>query len=558
MRFSQLIADIAAGTLRAAPGVLVTLGPGDELGVYSSHSRSTTAVEGPVTVDALLHASLIVQHADEPSLPNGSVPDAHDWNSGWPAPSAEGTLLLTLEEALILPPGTTITESKLLILRFLAATTPQVGTALIGVVRDSSRLLSLAPTEGLAELLETIPDRTTRLSLFGTAKHGWQTHDPAATTGPLSPAVGITVVRKRHQYVATTPVLPSPGAIGSSLMTAAGIRPTATEARLVAAAEAYERHVAGVIHAPDLLAGTLDELEGAEDPDTFISFTAWQRDAHRELTVFRPDEKRVWAASRAPCGSRRYVLADLVFYPFGTPSSLRHTSATSSGVAAHMTRRDAELAAWAELVERDAFMRHWLARRPGRFVEFPKPPNEYAQMLADVRDAGWNTRLIQLGESPDLPVLCLVATKDGGVVLGAAAGVPERAAVSALRETWAALKATNPHEAVPQPDAVRTPTDHRRLYQRGNVATEVAFLDGADEVVSIRDLRPLDRLPASCITYAWPWHVSRPFHVVRVLDPQMIPITFGFEREPLGRDDVGDILASRGESGRGMMPHPFG
>ena len=79
-----------------------------------------------------------------------------------------------------------------------------------------------------------------------------------------------------------------------------------------------------------------------------------------------------------------------------------------------------------------------------------------------------------------------------------------------------------------------------------------------DETVDLSDLPALPPPHADAVVYRWPAAYCRPFIVTRVLDVNLIPITFGFEREPLGRQDVKLLLAESGRDGHALMPHPFG
>ena len=558
MTADELAAALTARELRPSPGVLVALDLQGRLTICVAASFPAPVVDHVDDLDELLEHRLLAPTAS--SRPSASPPGLtiHDWNDGWPL--ASGTVLLqTLEEALILAENTPVDERRLLTLRFLASVAPQVGAILIRAVRGSMRLIDFTPTEASARLVATTPIPQNTTALLPRDQDRWHLYDPNAISGPLSPAIALSSSRHGRQFIATTAVLPSPAGIGRPLMTAAGVRESSAEAELVAAAEATERYAAGVIHGPDLRVGSFNDLEDAVHPDRFVAFLDWQRELFPELRAFDEDAERVWvSATSRQDHDRCCLLADLVFYPFGDAHSLRHVGCTSSGVAAHMTVTQATRSAWAELVERDAFMRHWLGRRPGRSVRFPAPPVEYAQMRADVERRGWDVRLLQLGKSPDHPVLCAFATREDGVILGAGAGDPAAAAVSALREVWSAVGAERGELLSVEPHDVRTPSEHRRLYQCGGLGSEVAFLAECDEEIDIATLLPLRDPPSRCVRYVWPSRITRPFRVARVLDPDLIPITFGYQREPLGRPDVAAILQERGASGRNMLPHPFG
>ncbi len=59
------------------------------------------------------------------------------------------------------------------------------------------------------------------------------------------------------------------------------------------------------------------------------------------------------------------ALESLALDDAGSPARSRH------GVAAHFTEAEARRGAYGELVERDAFLYHWMTERPGRAVASP-------------------------------------------------------------------------------------------------------------------------------------------------------------------------------------------
>ncbi|HEX4463201.1 MAG TPA: YcaO-like family protein [Solirubrobacterales bacterium] len=543
-----VLSQLLSGELLAAPGVMVVRKDNGEIlvlvtgGMLGVEARS---IEDP---GELLDLGLIVERGGQPGFTSAGV---QDWNGGWSeALTAGKRFFVSLDRALDLSAEMDASARRKLILRFLAGLPPDQGSSLLEVLNGSSEVLSLMPTWQLLDRLREMR-RTGSVPLLITAQH--PPCSVETVTGPMSPALHITEREAKGQHMAFTAVLPSPSGIGLPPATAVGVKATSEEARLVATAEAYERYAAGVVAPSDVVVSSFADLEDAVPPNTVVAYASWQYRLHDDLMPFDAHEPRVWAWAAAG-GRRRAVLADLVFYPFGSGGSMRHTDANSSGMAAQVTSSKAIDAAYLELVERDAFMRHWLATRPGRRVDISSPPDQYRTMHEDLASAGWHVYVLQLGESPTESVLCVVAERRKMLVLGAAAGDPFGAAVRAMSEVWASVRLSDAPEDVPEVDAVRSPSDHRKLYRWGGYAEEVEFLWEGDETVKIEDL--MAAKPPTSIVYEWPTEYTQPFTVVRVIDPDLIPLTFGYQREPLGRADVAEMIVGRADVHH-MIPHPF-
>ncbi|MBE2318365.1 YcaO-like family protein [Solirubrobacter sp. CPCC 204708] len=531
--------------LTAAAGVLVAETADDELVVVLSSVWKDVVVTAKSLEDLL--AEGLLTRAVDPGRDH-----LRGWAAGWPD-EREDTLLVALESALFLPAALSRQERRIACARFIGSCPPPLAKVLRDVLRGMTRLLALTPSHDFSP---SPPADARDPHLLGPGG-SWQRIALDAPTGPLAPARWVRSRLVAGQHIAIAEVLPSLGALDAPTMTGTGIRADEESAKLVAIAEAHERHAAGSIDSGSLVVAALSDRDDAVAPDRFVAFADWQLDKHRDLAPFSPDERRLWVRCQAADGSSKLVLADLIFYPFGTGEAQRHVGATSSGVAAHRTPQAARAAAWEELLERDAFMRHWLARTPGRRLAGVPRSAELDGMSEDLRSAGWTVHMVQLGTTPSVAAFCAVAERDGNLVLGASVGDPAQACCAALRESWAGVRLPREREVVPEPDEVRSPSDHRRLYRWGNYAAEARFLWETDETVEVDGIAPVKIAPDDALFYDWPVALTRPFAVSRALSPQVVPITFGFEREPLGRADVRAMLLERECDGVGMMPHPF-
>jgi hypothetical protein len=122
-----------------------------------------------------------------------------------------------------------------------------------------------------------------------------------------------------------------------------------------------------------------------------------------------------------------------------------------------------------------------------------------------------------------------------------------------------ALAQTGYEPAVIDPREVRRPADHAALYSdpvwrqrldwmlRGTVVDLTAF-PGTQWI----------HLPPLAATYSYPT-TGMPIHVIRVLDPSLIPLTFGDDADPDGRADLTDLWRRSGRPTSGPLePHPLG
>ena len=220
-------------------------------------------------------------------------------------------------------------------------------------------------------------------------------------------------------------------------------------------------------------------------------------------------------------------------------------------------------------------MWHWVQGvAPRRLAEAPLP-EPTRDRLAAVRAAGWEPVLADLGLDTVPVVLCLLRAP-GRLALGlAAARNVADAAAKALGEGLmiGRMGAENPLAALADPEAVRSPEDHLALHHHPDHAPAHEFLFAGEEVDS-REIaapdEPLAELLASVgepLFVAYDAPVVRPFRVVRAIVPGLVPVSFGWDQEPLGLARLAAPVRTRDgrELGRRLdlreagpvLPHPF-
>ncbi|HZW13801.1 MAG TPA: YcaO-like family protein [Noviherbaspirillum sp.] len=146
--------------------------------------------------------------------------------------------------------------------------------------------------------------------------------------------------------------------------------------RSLSPALTYDKAIAEAVERHAFSAPMGCRWEQADALDRFIppaSIVRYDRSQYRRKHFpFRPfsiKERRPWVqAQDANGGSTSWVLADCIFHANAFPAGYRnqlYTHATSSGCASATSIEQASLHAAMELVERDAFMRHWFSQSGG-------------------------------------------------------------------------------------------------------------------------------------------------------------------------------------------------
>lgn len=343
-----------------------------------------------------------------------------------------------------------------------------------------------------------------------------------------------------------------------------------------ASAEAIERLAWNTLGATVRARGA--ELSDACDPSAHIGYSAAQ---YRRLDFpFRPyAEERAYHWVRAVAladDAQAWMPADLVharatLAAAGLAENHPLTYATSSGCAAGASVQDATGRALLELVERDAFMRHWLAQRPGAALAEDSLPADIQARLRRLRDLPCEIG-VQALDSGWAHVYLAWVRDDARpfATLGAAAGLdPAEALARAVAELESRVLAwTRGHApGLRQPSLARTPADHfdlyglRRYYRRADAlfdarATAADFpglaagrpMAGAllDRLIA-GGVSPLivDLTTSACVLD----HGRRWLHVVKAFAPGLVPLSFGHGLEPLG------MVAQAHR--RALFPHPF-
>jgi ribosomal protein S12 methylthiotransferase accessory factor len=356
-----------------------------------------------------------------------------------------------------------------------------------------------------------------------------------------------------------------------------------------AEAEAIERE--GFYAPQNIVQGAMHEHnQGAWGtlihPERFCKYSPaqYQRKGFR-YQPFNPLHTYAWAQgvnllTQAPA----LVLAELVFATkalkgLGCPVDHPFGLMTSSGCAAGLTKEDAIYRGLLEVIERDAFMRHWLAQKGGQIVNPQTYPAPIQQAIEAVERTGAMT-LVQRLTSPWAEVALVSVkhpTKHFTTMATSAALSFERAVLGALDEIETRVFdfIHGPSIEVPEPRQVVGVEDHYRLYadkSHFNKADSVLFpnnkpLSKARSAALFQPSEPAQSEQLAILLARFKTQGIAPvsvtmtpqhntvdqgrtkLEVVKVLVPDCVPLYFGYGYEPLGMIGEYDSAA--------FFPHPF-
>jgi len=347
---------------------------------------------------------------------------------------------------------------------------------------------------------------------------------------------------------------------------------------LKAQAEAIER--LGYHEPKHVSLGRMADIPGAICPQEMIRYHGTQY-ANPAFPYRHFDETAAYAWAKGIdllSGTVVHVLADLVFTrtslieQFG-PLPPAYAQMTSSGCAAGITVEDATYRALLELIERDAFVFHWLYQQPGSVVQKKTMPSAIQERVRALEAAGCMVSVQKLDST--LAHVSLVsaqhAAKNFTTMATAASNNFTEATLSALEELEGRVFShfSEHIHTLENVEDVRTPDHHFELYRfkahfqkadkilfpkltsntlktwpktqrAGNLPSLLKRFEKAGKHPVLIEITPKKSAIDQGRTH---------LKVVRALVPGLLPIYFGHQREPLGM--VPRILSGS------KFPHPF-
>jgi ribosomal protein S12 methylthiotransferase accessory factor len=273
------------------------------------------------------------------------------------------------------------------------------------------------------------------------------------------------------------------------------------------------------------------------------------------------------------------ALATYMNFPAAAAENFCQTS--SNGLAAGATFEDAALRALYELIERDALMLFWLARRPAQRIAEDGCDPVASQALREVERLGARTELFLIDAGTQHPTVVCVGLGDGHSWPGATIGLGTNADVDiALRRAVLEhghcgsyirrLMGEGRHETIRNREDVQTGLDHALYYVHPeHVGALEPFRSSTHAPASLADLRARYRQDATlstCVSrlreagirtaavdVTSPDVALAPIRVVRAFGIHMQPIHFGIRNRRLKNPRLDRLLSGTAET----HPHPL-
>ncbi|WP_437903372.1 TOMM precursor leader peptide-binding protein [Sorangium sp. So ce327] len=356
---------------------------------------------------------------------------------------------------------------------------------------------------------------------------------------------------------------------------------TAVEALIGATGEAVERYSAELVDRKQLLRSSVAGMKGDFIAPEQLCLYSEEQYAKPGFPYARVDPAAPidWALGRwMDTGAPVYVPALPTYYGYCSGHHAHFCQVTSNGLAAGATLEGASMGAALELIERDAFMISWLARRPGRrILPDDSLDPELHEIARQLEERGARIELYLLDAGVSVPVVMCVGYGDGkrwpGAVVSISAHLSPLTAIrKAILEqgqigNYAFRLMTGEHVAIPErPEDVLTLEDHAVYYLPPSRAAAFAFLRRGSMVTAAEleepeevSLSELTRrvqaagLRIAIVDVTSPDLAVTPFRVVRALGPAFQQIHFGHQLAQLGNPR----LRSMTPHGINPDPHPM-
>jgi ribosomal protein S12 methylthiotransferase accessory factor len=359
---------------------------------------------------------------------------------------------------------------------------------------------------------------------------------------------------------------------------------TREEAVRSAIGEGIERYSASRWSPSNLILASFAELgSGAFDPRHLVLYDEAQyAQEHFPFVPFDPNRPISWTAGRwLDTGESVWLPALATYMNFPAAREEQFGQVSSNGLAAGATLEDATLRALYELIERDAFLLYWLARRPAQRIAEDGCDPITERALREVERLGAGTELYLLDVGTRYPTVVCLGIGDGRSWPGATIGLGTHANIDvAVRRAVLEhghcgtyirrLMREGRHQDVRRPEDVVTGLDHSLYFVHPENSSALdAFRSCSEPAASLAELRSEYRegaTLAACVSklreagirtaaadVTSPDVALAPIRVVRAFGIFMQPIHFGNAWRRLKNPRLEAMLAGDAET----MPHPI-
>lgn len=295
---------------------------------------------------------------------------------------------------------------------------------------------------------------------------------------------------------------------------------------------------------------------------------------------YDPDTEYLWVRCQPitsefeESSDERYVPAD--FVRVETSSDVPPiVDATSNGFAAHTNQLKAIRNGLLELFERDALLTLWHDNRSPKRISVDSIPDSLQSRVRSLQEE-YDVHIIDATRYDPFRTFAVICTasrkmvRPRVVVTGGCATDPARALRKALRECFGRIQTTLVRDGsreVPSKENVETPSDHIAFYEAERHSNHLKRLIYDGERVHFTDVtnRRTSLTLESIISTIEQYNIdaywrdvtqdalaSNGVNIVRVLSPDLVPITFGYGMDRLNHPES-PLSASENLD----VPHPF-
>ena len=371
---------------------------------------------------------------------------------------------------------------------------------------------------------------------------------------------------------------------GEPAYTGEGKGATPEAAVLSAIGEGLERYSASLWEPAQLTRASPRALgDGAFDPRWLVLYDAAQyRAPDFPFAPLDPDLSIDWVEGQWLDTTESVQLPALATYMnFPAEPEERFAQVTSNGLAAGSTFQDAALRALYELIERDAFMLYWLARRPGLPLDPAGCDPATKRALSELDRFGVRTELYVLDVGTEHPCVVCLGLGDGRSWPGATIGLAADAEIDcALQRAvlehghfgayMKRLMGEDDRRPISSADQVASVLDHGLYYISPTAVSALAPLRSSAEppvtMVALRSHYAHQRTLEACVRclgqigvrsaavdVTSPDVALAPIRVVRAFGTYMQPIHFGSANRRLANPRLDAMLTGLPE----VEPHPI-
>jgi len=332
--------------------------------------------------------------------------------------------------------------------------------------------------------------------------------------------------------------------------------------------------------------------DAAVDPRRFALYAPEQYTSRWPFSPATVDQPMRWALGYSLTRKCEVLVpAQFAYLPYqGAPGEPILAMHTSTGTACGETFHQAVLSGLCEVIERDAFMMHWLGRLPAPKVDITADPDLVGEVKRRYDRPGIRYHLLDFTTDIGVPTYFCAVVEEGSQNTALAVGAATRttgtaAARKALMESvqtrvW--LRQMAKSEGLRRFDSfsdVHSFEDHVNLWGSHEMLPHADFLLNSERTSPLRNQCPVsdppgqvdwvvDRLSQrgleAIIVDITPSDIrSLGLTVVRAIVPGAIPLSADHRFEPLGGERLYTVPALLGYGGPRTLadfnpvPHPF-